>query len=143
MDGSSNILKQHKRNIHLSCLDPSTDKHLGGVATIARNTQTIGIVRAKTPAFQEAAETGRAAITVNPVSAKMQLAVANIYGYTGGNHRKGQLRKTNSLLSAAIEELATLAGKHGKRNWLRMFPTHSSTTENNSPIFESHSCTRI
>ena len=81
------------------------------MATITSRGRALAAVKAQTDAFKKARATGRADITVCAVSPGMQLAIANIYGYTGGNANKKQLRKTKMLFDAVIPELDLLAGK--------------------------------
>jgi exonuclease III len=105
------VFKDYGKQIHLSDLDKQADHNLGGVATICARRKAIGVIEPRTDAFKAAKRTGRANITVVPVTSSMQLATGNLYCYTGGNKNGKQLKKTNKLVTATVNEMSMLAGK--------------------------------
>jgi len=106
------ILKACGKQAALSKLDTYADHNLGGVATITSSNKALGVVAGTSKEYRNAKETGRCDITVTAINTAMQLAVGNIYGYTGGNTNKKQMAKTNKLFNAVAQELDSLEGKY-------------------------------
>jgi len=104
-------LRKHKKQAVYTNLDPDCKHNTGGVATITSTARAIGVLKPKTKEMKEVEDTGRAAITAVSASKSTQIAFANVYGYSGGNSRPKQLRRTNLLLQGVSEELKQVAGK--------------------------------
>ena len=85
------ILKSCGKKIQMSGLDEYADHNLGGVATITGTSNAIGAVEGQSPKYREATKTGRCAVTVVAINSATQIAIGNIYGYTGGHGNRKQL----------------------------------------------------
>ena len=97
--------KKAKRTLILSELDPDVkNKALGGVGAIVADPRRLIQVTAITDAFKAAQLSGRVGCYAFNLHAGHTITVYVIYGYTGGNQKARQARKTNRLAKAIVEE---------------------------------------
>ena len=101
-----NLISATGKKVDIGCLDPTTKAHnVGGVGACAKKQPHRLISMApKSEVFKEAVANGRAAhYGIGTIGGKVISIFVN-YGYSGAAGSKKQVKKTNQIFEAIIEE---------------------------------------
>ena len=98
-------MTSRRKKVILSKLDPEVRHNLGGLGILTKHTRKAVKIKAKTKAFEDAVDTGRAEHYALDIGHATTLSVFNIYGWTGAHQSRKQALRTDHLIAAINDEV--------------------------------------